>query len=129
MGCGITQLALQHEHQVLVFDSSAEACESAVQSVAKRLERLNVKGRISKDKLNTALNTLHTTADLASFADCAFVIEAVVEDLAVKQDLFSRIEDEVSPTCILATNTSSLSVNEIFASKQTHRASNGNSFF
>jgi 3-hydroxyacyl-CoA dehydrogenase/enoyl-CoA hydratase/carnithine racemase len=100
---------------VVLTDIDQSRLNEAVSYIHKELEKLNAKGRLSDDELNR-LNALVTgTTDIAQFADADWIIEAVFEELKIKQDVFARIESVASPEAVFATNTSSLSVNEIGA--------------
>jgi 3-hydroxybutyryl-CoA dehydrogenase len=120
MGSGIAQLAASYGHPVVLHDVSAGALEKGTTSIAKNLSRLVEKGRITDEESGTirALITLSGgddsgAASLEEFRGCRIVIEAIVEDIAVKRDLFSNLERVVVNDAILATNTSSLSVTAI----------------
>ncbi|SDM95084.1 3-hydroxyacyl-CoA dehydrogenase [Actinacidiphila guanduensis] len=115
MGQGIAQVALVAGHPVLLFDAVPGRAEAAVDAVAGRLDRLAAKGRIGASEHKAALARLAAADRLADLAPAALVVEAVVEDLAVKQRLFAELEDIVAADCLLATNTSSLSVTAVAA--------------
>ncbi|MGW7050268.1 3-hydroxyacyl-CoA dehydrogenase [Streptomyces sp. NPDC054887] len=113
MGQGIAQVALLAGHPVRLYDAGPGRAQEAVEAVGARLERLVEKGRLDRGDADAALARLHTAGDLAELADAALVVEAIVEHLPVKQQLFSALEAVVSDDCLLATNTSSLSVTAI----------------
>jgi 3-hydroxybutyryl-CoA dehydrogenase len=115
MGAGIAQVAALAGHEVLLFDAVAGVADRAVTAVGERMERLAAKGRLRSDEAAAARHRLVAVTDVSDLADCALVIEAVAEDLAVKRDLFAELEKVCRETAILATNTSSLSVTEIAA--------------
>lgn len=104
---------------VVITDVSQERIDKGIQYIKDELEKLVQKGRLSLDDRNRYVANLSGSLDYASFANCDWVIEAVFEELSVKQDVFARLEEHVSAECILATNTSSLSVTQI-ASKLKH---------
>jgi NAD(P)-dependent dehydrogenase (short-subunit alcohol dehydrogenase family) len=113
MGAGIAQVALRHGHDVLLADARPDAAPHAAERIAQALAREVEKGRMVQAEANVAvrrLTALRGVEDLSPFARCGLVIEAVVEDLAVKRDVFRRLEREVPDDAVLATNTSSLSV-------------------
>jgi len=113
MGSGIAQVAAAAGHDVVVVDAHAPSIEKARQGLAKSLAKDVEKGkRTAADAaaVEKRLAFLGGADDLSAFAGCAMVIEAIVEDLDAKQSAFRRIEHEVAAECILATNTSSLSV-------------------
>jgi 3-hydroxybutyryl-CoA dehydrogenase len=113
MGSGIAQVAAQAGHDVLVFDQNAAALVRARHSLKSTLAKLTDKGKISTEESERifACVTFHESLD--ALAPCALVIEAIVENLDVKKSVFKALEQLVSDTCILATNTSSLSVTAI----------------
>ena len=87
------------------------------------------KGQLEQDARDAAVGRLSLTTDLADFADCDLVIEAIVEDLAPKQELFAELERVCRPDAVLATNTSALSVTEIAAATSTPERVVGMHFF
>ncbi|NML52384.1 3-hydroxyacyl-CoA dehydrogenase [Streptomyces sp. R302] len=113
MGQGIAQVALAAGHSVRLHDSAPGRAAEAVAAIGARLDRLVEKGRMTAADREAAAGRLHAAADLAELADAALVVEAIVEDLAVKQRLFADLEAVVADDALLATNTSSLSVTAI----------------
>ncbi|MFF7812662.1 3-hydroxyacyl-CoA dehydrogenase [Streptomyces sp. NPDC007945] len=113
MGQGIAQVALVAGHPVRLHDSAPGRAAEAVAAIGARLDRLVEKGRMSSADREAAAGRLHAAADLAELADAALVVEAIVEDLAVKKRLFADLEKVVADDALLATNTSSLSVTAI----------------
>ncbi|MEU0659947.1 3-hydroxyacyl-CoA dehydrogenase [Streptomyces lavendulocolor] len=113
MGQGIAQVALVAGHPVRLHDTAPDRAREAAEAIAGRLDRLVEKGRMSPDERDAAAGRLSVAEALDDLADTALVIEAVVERLAVKQELFARLEKTVADDCLLATNTSSLSVTAI----------------
>jgi 3-hydroxybutyryl-CoA dehydrogenase len=116
MGRGIAQIAAQAGIRVLLYDSVAAAAPAARNSVLDTLQRLVQKGKISAADVEAVANRLLVVNELSAFAPCHIVIEAIVEKLEAKRELFQTLEKIVSEQCLLATNTSSLSVTEIAAS-------------
>ncbi|MFD9031804.1 3-hydroxyacyl-CoA dehydrogenase [Streptomyces sp. NPDC059567] len=113
MGQGIAQVALVAGHPVRLYDSAPGRAEEAVTALAARLDRLVEKGRMDKAEREGAVARLHAAAELTELADAALVVEAIVEHLPVKQQLFGELEKIVGDDTLLATNTSSLSVTAI----------------
>ncbi|MEU5180589.1 3-hydroxyacyl-CoA dehydrogenase [Streptomyces longwoodensis] len=113
MGQGIAQVALVAGHPVRLYDAVPDRAREAAAAIGARLDRLVEKGRLSAADRDAARARLRPADDLAELADCALVVEAVLERLDVKQELFRSLEEVVSPDCLLATNTSSLSVTAI----------------
>ncbi|MEW1723649.1 3-hydroxyacyl-CoA dehydrogenase [Streptomyces sp. NPDC093109] len=113
MGQGIAQVALAAGHPVRLYDAVPGLAGQAATAIAGRLGRLVEKGRLDAAARDAALARLHPAGALAELSDAALVAEAVVERLAVKQELFAALEDTVADDCLLATNTSSLSVTAV----------------
>jgi 3-hydroxybutyryl-CoA dehydrogenase len=112
MGSGIAQIAATFGHTVIISDAQAGATDRAMTSIARNLARSVEKGRLTAGDSKAILERIYS-ASLDGFTGCGFVIEAVVEDLAVKRDLFALLDKILVPDAILATNTSSLSVTAI----------------
>jgi 3-hydroxyacyl-CoA dehydrogenase/enoyl-CoA hydratase/carnithine racemase len=100
---------------VVITDVSQERIDKGIQYIKDELQKLVEKGRLSTDDRNRFIGNLSGALDYAAFADCDWVIEAVFEELKIKQEVFAKLEAVVSPECILATNTSSLSVDAMAA--------------
>ena len=115
MGRGIAQLFVQTGHRVLCFDAMEGAAAKAVAYVDGMLARLAEKGKLTPDQLADARARLVAVPELKGLAPCDLIIEAIVEDLAVKRALFVSLEAIVAPDAILSSNTSSLTVAEIAA--------------
>ncbi|MCM2307799.1 MAG: 3-hydroxyacyl-CoA dehydrogenase [Sulfuritalea sp.] len=115
MGRGIAQIAAQAGIRVLLFDALHGAAAGARETVIGTLDKLAGKGRISADALAAASAKLEVVPRLEGLASAQVVIEAIVENLDVKQKLFQQLEDIITADCILATNTSSLSVTSLAA--------------
>ncbi|MFT2015875.1 3-hydroxyacyl-CoA dehydrogenase [Streptomyces sp. 796.1] len=113
MGQGIAQVALVAGHPVRLYDALPGRAAQAAEAIGARLDRLVAKGKLTADRRADAGARLLPAADLSELADAALVIEAVVEQLAVKQELFTELERIVGADCLLATNTSSLSVTAV----------------
>lgn len=113
MGQGIAQVALVAGHPVRLYDTAPGRARDAADAIGARLDRLVEKDRLTGADRDAARARLTAAEGLADLADCALVVEAVVERLDVKQELFRALEDVVDEDCLLATNTSSLSVTAI----------------
>ncbi len=109
MGSGIAQLAAMHGHTVVLHDSDANALLRATAATAKTLDRLVEKGRLTPEDAKAVADRIVLTS-LDDYRDCSLVIEAVIENLDAKRDLFVKLEAVVADDAILATNTSSLSI-------------------
>ncbi|MEV6834532.1 3-hydroxyacyl-CoA dehydrogenase [Streptomyces sp. NPDC051133] len=113
MGQGIAQVALVAGHPVRLYDTVAGRARDAAEAIGARLDRLVDKGWLTAAGRDAARARLTPVDGLAELADCALVVEAVLERLDVKQQLFRELEETVAEDCLLATNTSSLSVTAI----------------
>jgi 3-hydroxybutyryl-CoA dehydrogenase len=129
MGAGIAQVVATAGHPVRLLDQNAAALEKATSSIAVSLRRLAEKGKLTPEAAEVAVARLHPTETMADFADCGLVIEAIVEDLGVKQQVFRGVEAIVSADCWLASNTSSLSITAIAAACQRPERFVGIHFF
>ncbi len=129
MGSGIAQLMAMSGEEVLIYDSNPQACERAQVKLEKIMQRLVEKRRISADEARAVLRRIVFVDNLMAFGDCSLVVEAVVEELKIKRNLFERLEDICSPDCLLATNTSSLSVTSIAAACERPQRVLGMHFF
>jgi 3-hydroxybutyryl-CoA dehydrogenase len=110
MGSGITQVALLAGNKVFLYDNQTNAAENATIKLKNTLEVLVQKGKISEDDLQKANANIFSANTLEELASCNLIVEAIVEILDVKKTLFASLEKIVSKECILATNTSSLSI-------------------
>ena len=129
MGRGIAQIAAQAGIRVLLFDALHGAAANARETVLGTLAKLAEKGKISTEALNAASAKLDVVRRLEDLATAHVVIEAIVENLDVKKALFQQLEDIVAAECILATNTSSLSVTSIAAACKRPERVGGFHFF
>jgi 3-hydroxybutyryl-CoA dehydrogenase len=113
MGIGIAQIAASSGHPTIIFDTNPQALERSKTNLATALRKLEEKGKLTSAA--AILGRLHFVSDMSAFADCGLVIEAIVEDLEVKKSVFAALEAVVTEQCILASNTSSLSIASIAA--------------
>lgn len=113
MGSGIAQVAAQSGHEVFLVDSSENQLNKASESLSKILARLVEKEKISQQESKEIFGRIKFSNSDRDFESCDLVIEAIIEDLEIKKNVFNRLESIVSESCILATNTSSLSVASI----------------
>ncbi len=119
MGRGIAQVALCSGREVRLLDVNRNALQDARDEIVARLGRLAEKGRISSVQIERYLGNLSLCDDFADLGDTDLVIEAVIEDAAVKQDLIALLEALLPPTTVIASNTSSFLIAEL-ASSATH---------
>jgi len=129
MGTGIAQVAAQAGHQVALFDAKDGANTKAIESLSKSLENLVSRGKMSAEKMQHTLQNIQPIDHLSKAQDAILVIEAIVEKLEVKRALFQELESVVSKDCILATNTSSISVTAIANGMQHPQRLVGMHFF
>jgi 3-hydroxybutyryl-CoA dehydrogenase len=129
MGAGIAQLAIEAGFETVGREVSIELAEKARDRIAHFLQRKVDKEQMVATGRERVLAALSLTTDLADLADCDLVIEAIVEDLGLKLELFRDLEGIVRPDAIVATNTSALSVTEIAASVSTPERVVGMHFF
>ena len=129
MGAGIAQLAIEAGYEAVGREVSDELGSAARDRIAHFLQRKVDKERMTAAERGAALERLSLTTELTDLADCDLVIEAIVEDLAAKLELFGALEGIVRPDAILATNTSALSVTEIAAGVSTPERVVGMHFF
>ncbi len=113
MGAGIAQVALQAGHDVIGREISDELGERARQQIGHYLGRAVEKNRMSPHDRDAMLERFETTTEVADVADCDLVIEAIVEELGAKRELFAELDRITRPEAILASNTSALSVTDI----------------
>lgn len=115
MGRGIAQVLAQSGARTLVFDAQPGAARKAKDAIAQALDRLVEKGRLGNAEAKAHVGRIEVIDSLEGLAPCHVVVEAIVEDLSAKQKLFSSLEQTVKGDCILASNTSSLSVTAMAA--------------
>ncbi len=113
MGVGIAQIAATNGYEVCLFDAFDGAIENAQQQLTNILNRLVEKEKITESKKIEILARINFSKDLKDIKGSGLVIEAIIEDLKIKQKLFSDIEKLVDEKCIIASNTSSLSIASI----------------
>ena len=115
MGNGIAQVCAAYGHQVTLIDVAPEQLERATASINKSVEKLHDKGRLSDEQREAALGNISTAGEIAAAGDADLVIEAIVENLDIKQKVFAELDDLTRPDVILASNTSSISLTELGA--------------
>jgi len=110
MGAGIAQVAAGAGRNVLLRDVDAAVCRRAIDGVASQFDRLVEKGRMARADRDAAVGRLRIATDPADFARCDLIIEAIIENLDIKTRALHDLAPSLHPDCIIATNTSSLSV-------------------
>jgi len=113
MGSGIAQVAATAGHEVYLCDTNPEALQNAKAKLQKILNRLVEKGRMDDPTAKAIFGRIYFMADFKNFGDADLVIEAIIENLEIKQSVFQSLEKIVTTDCILASNTSSLSIASI----------------
>lgn len=113
MGSGIAQVAAQAGHVVHLVDVNESAVQNAKRNLEAVLSKLVEKGKISADEHTAIIGRINYSSDILSFQNCGLIIEAIIEKIEVKHKVFEQLEGVVSKECILASNTSSLSIASI----------------
>lgn len=113
MGSGIAQVAATAGHKTILYDTNAAALEKAKAGLSASLAKLVEKQKITREKADDIISLTSYSSSMTDFASCGLVIEAIVENIDVKQKVFKELESLVPATCVLASNTSSLSITSI----------------
>lgn len=113
MGSGIAQVVASSSREVLLLDVSDSALDRGIKIIEKNLGRLVKKETITQQEHDLVLNRITTTTSFEDLSDVDFVIEAVFEDMAIKKEIYSKLDKITGDDVILATNTSSLPIVEI----------------
>jgi 3-hydroxybutyryl-CoA dehydrogenase len=129
MGRSIARATAAVGMEVLLYDAQPDAAQEAVRKVGEGIARQVAKGRLTEDEADRVLGKLQVVSSVSELRDCSLVIEAVIEDLTVKRAVFEQVEKVVSPTCVLATNTSSLSIGAVFRELGSPQRAVGLHFF
>jgi len=129
MGAGIAQVSVTAGHETVGREVTTELAERGRATIERYLGRAVEKGRMSARDRDSALARLTLTTEIAELADCDLVIEAIVEELDAKRELFAELDRITRPGAVLATNTSALSVSEIAAATEHPERVVGMHFF
>jgi 3-hydroxybutyryl-CoA dehydrogenase len=129
MGTGIAQVAATFGHQVILYDAYKDQLTSSEDGLKKILNRQIEKKRMSRDEVDSILGRIMFTNRIEKFGGCGFIIEAIVEDLQIKKEVFRKIEELVPADALLASNTSSLSIASISSTLQKPERFLGVHFF
>lgn len=129
MGIGIAQVAATNNCEVYLYDQNTSQTEKSLQGLQKVLARLVEKSKITEDTSTAIYNRIHFCTDLTELKTCDLVIEAIIENKEIKQKVFKDVENIVSNECILASNTSSISITSISAELQNPSRFLGIHFF
>ena len=115
MGSGIAQIASTNNCEVVLCDTNEAALEKAKQKLQKIMNRLIEKGRVNEAEAKRIQNGISYTTDFQQFENADLVIEAIIENTEIKKTVFKKVESIVSEACIIASNTSSLSITSLAA--------------
>lgn len=113
MGSGIAEVAATNGHEVRLFDNAIGALDKFEKGIEKSLSNQLQKGKITEERKQEIHAKLHFVKDMNALADCDLIIEAIVEDIQIKKQVFKTLDNITKPSCILASNTSSLSIASI----------------
>jgi 3-hydroxybutyryl-CoA dehydrogenase len=129
MGIGIAQVAATNGCKVLVYDANAKQVETATVGLEKTLAKLVDKQKISAEKMTEILANISIATELKDFKDCELIIEAIIENKEIKTKVFTELENHVSESCIIGSNTSSISITSLGAELQKPERFIGIHFF
>ncbi|UKB79076.1 3-hydroxyacyl-CoA dehydrogenase NAD-binding domain-containing protein [Chryseobacterium sp. MEBOG07] len=115
MGIGIAQVAATNGCKVWVYDANAKQVETATVGLEKTLTKLVDKQKISAEKMTEILANISIATELKDFKDCELVIEAIIENKDIKTKVFTELETYVSESCVISSNTSSISITSLGA--------------
>ncbi len=115
MGNGIAQVCATTGYRVTLIDVVPEQLDRAIASINRSVEKLHSKGRLTDEQREAARANIATAGEVVAAADADFIIEAVVENLEIKQRVFAELDERTRPEVILASNTSSISITELGA--------------
>ncbi len=115
MGQGIAQMSAQTGSEVRLYDASPEACQRSKRELSHNWQQQEISGKIDSEQRQACAERLQVANRLEDLADCDLVVEAISEHMEAKQTVLRELEQVVSPTTVLATNTSSLSVTALAA--------------
>lgn len=129
MGIGIAQVAATNGCKVWVYDANAKQVETATVGLEKTLTKLVDKQKISAEKMTEILSNISIATELKDFKDCELIIEAIIENKEIKTKVFTELEKHVSESCVIGSNTSSISITSLGAELQKPERFIGIHFF
>ncbi|WP_312075362.1 3-hydroxyacyl-CoA dehydrogenase NAD-binding domain-containing protein [Chryseobacterium sp.] len=129
MGIGIAQVAATNGCKVWVYDANAKQVETATVNLEKTLTKLVDKQKISAEKMTEILANISIATELKDFKDCELIIEAIIENKEIKTKVFTELEKHVSESCVIGSNTSSISITSLGAELQKPERFIGIHFF
>lgn len=113
MGSGIAETCARNDYTTIVREINDELVETGRSRITSSMDRGLERNKLSQEEYDQAWDNLSFTTDLADFADCDLVVEAVVENMDLKKDVFEQLDEIVPPNALIASNTSSLSITEM----------------
>jgi len=116
MGAGIAQVCALSGFETILWDASSEAMKRGREGIKKSLAKFVEKEKLTQNDADDTLKRLKNGDSLSQFSECNLVIEAIIENFSIKEKLFSELDDILSPSAILASNTSSISITKLAAS-------------
>ncbi|MDN4013797.1 3-hydroxyacyl-CoA dehydrogenase NAD-binding domain-containing protein [Chryseobacterium gambrini] len=129
MGIGIAQVAATNGCKVWIYDANAKQVETATVGLEKTLTKLVDKQKISAEKMTEILANISIATELKDFKDCELIIEAIIENKEIKTKVFTELEKYVSESCVIGSNTSSISITSLGAELQKPERFIGIHFF
>jgi 3-hydroxybutyryl-CoA dehydrogenase len=129
MGIGIAQVAATNGCKVWVYDANAKQVETATVGLEKTLTKLVDKQKISAEKMTEILANISIATELKDFKDCELIIEAIIENKEIKTKVFTELEKHISESCVIGSNTSSISITSLGAELQKPERFIGIHFF
>ncbi|WP_288460263.1 3-hydroxyacyl-CoA dehydrogenase NAD-binding domain-containing protein [uncultured Chryseobacterium sp.] len=129
MGIGIAQVAATNGCKVWIYDANAKQVETATVGLEKTLTKLVDKQKISSEKMTEILANISIATELKDFKDCELIIEAIIENKEIKTKVFTELEKHVSESCVIGSNTSSISITSLGAELQKPERFIGIHFF
>ena len=129
MGISIGHFISLKDNPTIIYDNSKKTLKQAEENLLKLISKLEIKNKYSKDTVSRIKNNLKFSSQIKDLADSELIIEAIIEDLNAKADVFSKIEKIVNKECIIASNTSSLSITALASSIEKNNRFIGLHFF
>lgn len=129
MGSGIASVCALNGYKTVLYDLNQQALDKARDNILKGFDKLLEKGKINESKRKSSEKNIEYTLDFQKFSEPDFIIEAAIEKIDLKKDLFKKLDEITKPDAILATNTSSFSVTEISTAVKDKRRVIGMHFF
>lgn len=129
MGTEIAYVFANNENQVIVYDIGQKFIDNAIKRIESKLNKQLESNKIEKEKYKEILNNLRFTTAIKEMKDCDLVVEAIVEDMATKKEVFKEIDEICKPETVFVSNTSSLSITELASAVKRSEKFMGMHFF